>query len=192
MPRLETARLRLRPWSKGDVPEYARILRDPEVMRYLGSGFRYRVKRGAASAVASVSDLEARRAIRKLTTHWSRCGFGEWAVEEKATGQLIGQVGLHHHPDWVADTADVEVGWLLARRAWGQGFATEGGRASIAYAFDRLALERLVSIAFLPNERSQRVMERLGLARIGETHWKGSDVVWYAIDRVAWKNEALP
>lgn len=189
VPQLETPRLRLRAWGEHDVPEYACILRDPEVMRYLGSGLRYALKRKAASLVASVSDVEARRGIRKLAAHWSRCGFGEWAVEDKASGELIGQIGLHHHPDWVADPAKVEVGWLLARRAWGRGFATEGARASLAYAFDRLAMDRIVSISLLPNVRSQWVMERLGLSRVGQTRWKGSEVVWYAIDRAAWKGE---
>jgi RimJ/RimL family protein N-acetyltransferase len=186
VPTLETERLRLRPWSQRDVAGYAGILADPEVMQFLGSGPRYAAKRLAARAIAPFSDVEARRAIRKLDAHWARFGYGEWAVEERATGRLVGQVGLHHHADWVAEPTKVEVGWLLARDAWGRGYATEGALGSLADAFDRAGLERVVSIAVTANVRSLRVMERIGLSRVGRTHWRGSDVTWYGIDRSDW------
>ncbi len=95
-----TDRLRLRPWRREDVPAYARIIRDPEVTRHLGSGVRYRVKRTMASALAAVSDIEARRELRTMTRHWQRHGFGLWAVEEKASGALLGSVGLTVLDDW--------------------------------------------------------------------------------------------
>ncbi len=187
VPRLETHRLWLRPWGLGDVDEYASVVSDPEVMRYMGSGLRYRAKRAIAALVASVSDVESRWRIRRLVRHWQNFGLGEWAVEEKATGALIGQIGLTQHPDWIADPAKVEIGWLLARHAWGRGFATEGAAASLAYAFERLDLERVVSITQRQNFRSLSVMRRLGLSPAGSTHWKGSAVVWWAIDRVTWE-----
>lgn len=186
VPQLESARLRLRPWREADVNAYARIVGDPEVMRYLGSGLRFRTKRAAASVVALVSDVEARRAIAALQRHWARCGFGEWAVEEKASGELIGKIGLVHHPDWPAGPAKIEIAWTLARRAWGQSFATEGARVALAYAFECLELDRVISIARRDNRRSLRVMERLGLRRQGALHWRGSDMLWYAIDHGAW------
>ena len=71
-------------------------------MRYLGSGFRYRLKRRGAAVVAAFSDLEATRAIRTLNRHWERHGFGEWAAEEKDSGRLVGKIGLHYHADWNA------------------------------------------------------------------------------------------
>jgi len=191
VPRLETSRLWLRPWSADDVEEYARIVGDPEVMRYMGSGLRYKAKRAVASLIALVSDMESRLKIRRLIRHWQRCAFGEWAVEEKTTGRLIGQIGLTHHPDWIADPAKVEVGWLLARDAWGRGFATEGATATLAYAFEHLKLERIVSIARVENVRSQRVMGRIGLFPVGGTHWKGSEVVWWAIDRPTWEQDTV-
>ncbi|MDX6511818.1 MAG: hypothetical protein QOE36_1322 [Gaiellaceae bacterium] len=186
---IETHRLRLRPWSERDVEAYAEIIGDPDVVHYLGSGRRYRLKRVAAAIVARFSRLEARRAIRSLNAHWARHGYGEWAVEEKATGRLVGQVGLHYHGDWVAEPTKTEVGWLFARDAWGRGYATEAAAASLVHAFDRLELDRLVSIALIGNERSIRVMERIGLARAGETHWRGSDVVWYALERDEWERQ---
>jgi len=185
-PTIETPRLRLRPWREQDTAAYAQLLRDYDVMRYLGSGLRYRTKRAAAAMVAVFSDVEARRAIRKLIGHWERHRFGEWAVEEKATGRLVGQVGLHHHPDWRADPVKVEVGWLLARDSWGRGYATEGAEASLVDAFERVGLDRVISISLVENRNSIRVMERLGLSFIGRTHWRQSDVCWYAIDRDEW------
>jgi RimJ/RimL family protein N-acetyltransferase len=187
VPQLETARLRLRGWREEDVADYRLIIGDPEVMRYLGAGVRYRLKRAAASVLGLLSDVEARRGVARLIEHWRVWGYGEWAVEEKASGALIGQVGLVHHGDWRADQAKVDIGWMLARRAWGRGLATEAARASLAYAFEELGMQRIVSIARPPNRRSERVMKRIGLAFVGRTYWKGGDVFWYAIDRAAWE-----
>ena len=156
-------------------------------MRYLGSGFRYRLKRTVAAVVATFSDIEARRAIRTLNRHWDRHGFGEWAAEEKAGGRLVGKIGLHHHADWNAEDVKVEVGWLLARDSWGKGYATEGAAASLEDAFERVRLDRVLSIAHVENRRSVRVMERIGLSPVGRTRWRRTDVCWYAIDRDEWE-----
>src|SRR5512134_4018440 len=102
VPQLETPRLRLRAWTEADVADYKRIIGDPEVMRHLGVGLRYRVKRAAAAALALVTDSEARRGVANLIEHWRTWGYGEWAVEEKASGALLGQVGLVHQSDWLA------------------------------------------------------------------------------------------
>jgi RimJ/RimL family protein N-acetyltransferase len=155
-------------------------------MRYMGSGLRYRIKRAAAWLVALVSDVEARRAIASMERHWARCGFGEWALEEKASGKLIGRVGFVHHPDWPVGDAKVEVGWTLARGAWGNGFATEGAVVALDHAFEHLEVDRIISIARRDNVRSHAVMERLGMRRQGSARWRGGDMVWYAIDRDAW------
>ena len=179
--------MRLRPWGEHDTAAYGRLLRDDELMRYLGSGLRYRLKRRAAAVVAAFSDLEARRAIRKLILHWERHGFGEWAAEEKASGRLVGKIGLHHHGDWSAEDVKVEVGWLLARDSWGKGYATEGALASLEDAFERVRLDRVLSIARVENRRSIRVMERIGLSSVGRTRWRRSDVCWYAINRAEWQ-----
>lgn len=186
VPQLESARLRLRPWRDADVSPYAAIIADPEVMRFMGNGLRYRVKRAAAWVIALGSDVEARRAVRKLERRWERWGFGEWAAEEKASGRLLGRIGFMYHPDWPIGSAKVEIGWSLAQHAWGRGLATEGAGAALDHAFDQLGLERVISIAHLTNSRSQRVMEKLGMTRQGEQRWRGGDMVWYAIDRDAW------
>ena len=192
VPLLESRQVRLRPWRDGDALAYRAILGDPEVMRYLGTGRRYAVKRAAASLLARVSDIEARRTIVGLRRHWARHGFGQWAVEENATGELIGKLGLVYHHDWPLGEAKTEIGWTLARRAWGQGLATDGARLALDDAFRRLDLVRIISIARHDNVRSRRVMEKLGMRRQGRTHWRGSDMVWYAIDRGEWVGRAAP
>ncbi len=182
VPRLTTARLLLRGWTEADVAPYARILADREVMAGLGSNRRYRSKRLLASAIASISPIEARVAIRRNLRHWQRQRHGLWAVEERSSGELAGYVGLLHHPDWTAEETQLEVGWLLRRSSWGKGLATEGGRASLEYAFGPLGAGRVVSITGSQNARSQRVMERLGMHFAGRTRWKRQSVVWYGLD----------
>jgi RimJ/RimL family protein N-acetyltransferase len=164
-PELETERLRLRNWRDEDVDELAAIVGDPEVMRYVRE---------------PLSHAQAGSEIVRFRAHWSRWGFGHWAVEERATGRLLGRVGLLHHPDWLLDRGNVEVGWILARPAWGRGLAQEGGREALRFGFQARGIERIISITRPDNHRSIRVMEKLGLARSGETNWRGHDVVWYS------------
>ncbi|MFL5820403.1 MAG: GNAT family N-acetyltransferase [Solirubrobacteraceae bacterium] len=168
-PTVETERLRLRAWRPGDVSALARIVADPEVTRYLHLP-------GSESPAQTVG---------RLRHHWDEHGFGHWAVEAKASGDLIGRLGLLHHRDWEPDPHNVEVGWILARCAWGKGLATEGGRAALRYGFDRIGLPDIISIADPANRASRRVMEKLGLSPAGTARWRGVDVVWYSIDRRA-------
>ncbi len=192
VPTLETERLLLRPWRAGDAGAYARIIRHPEALRYWGAGAFYRVKRSAAALIATVSDIEARRAVAGLQSHWQRHGFGMWAVEAKDNRELVGSVGLTRLDAWTADQASVEIGWLLAHPAWGRGFAVEAGRASLGYAFDQLGLPRIVLVAAAANARSERTAQRVGMAFAGRTRWNGIDVLWYAMDRSDWARDAAP
>jgi RimJ/RimL family protein N-acetyltransferase len=170
MPEIVTARLRLRGWRESDVERMAAMYAHPDVTRYLRP-----------------LDLEGtRRQLTGFMHHWEERGFGLWAVEERASGRLIGRVGLWHHDDWTASPHDAEVGWTLARDVWGQGLATEGGAAALRFGFEAKAMERIVSIAHRENLGSQRVMAKLGMQREGETVWRETPVVWYAIERPAW------
>jgi RimJ/RimL family protein N-acetyltransferase len=90
---------------------------------------------------------------------------------------------LRHH-DWPLAPSPIEVGWTLHRDYWGQGLATEGGRAAMDCWRDLLLDDaQLLSITRPGNARSRAVMERLGLSYRGEVEWRGSAQVWYAIDR---------
>ena len=120
--------------------------------------------------------------IARWTELWRIQGFGMWAVEERQGGRLIGRVGLIHHEDWTASGHDAEIGWTLARATWGQGFATEAAAAVLRWARERGGPLDIISITRPNNVRSRRVMEKLGLVHVGQTHWHGYEQVWYAID----------
>jgi len=172
MKEIETPRLLLRRWREGDLDAYARICADPEVMRYLP---------------ATLSRGESAEQMAGFVRHWGERGFGLWAVEERASGEFIGFVGLMYHDDWPEGEHETEVGWRLSRPYWGRGLATEGALASVRYGFEELGLERIISVTLPENAASRRVMEKAGLALRGETRWKGHAVVWYAIDRDGWE-----
>ncbi len=105
------------------------------------------------------SDGLADRCREKIDT----LGWGLWACERKADGSFIGFVGLNVPAADLPFAPCVEIGWRLARGAWGHGFATEAARAALAVGFDRLGLDEIVSFTALTNRRSRAVMERLGM-----------------------------
>jgi RimJ/RimL family protein N-acetyltransferase len=118
-------------------------------------------------------------------SRWDTDGFGHWATCNRESGRLIGRIGLMRHHDWPLADDPVEVGWVLHRDWWGQGLATEGGRASIDMWPRHLADPRLYSFTVPANERSRRVMERLGMSFGGTAVWRGREHVWYGLDREA-------
>jgi RimJ/RimL family protein N-acetyltransferase len=164
-----TERLRLRGWGAGDIDAYARIVADPETMAFMGSG--------------PIGRAEAADQIARFEGVFRDHGTPQWAAEDRATRRLVGRVGLFHHPDWPLDPDNVEVGWLLDRARWGEGLATEGGRAALGWAWAHLDVAQIISLARPENERSVAVMRRLGLTERGRRHWRGFEHVWYAIER---------
>ena len=141
MVEIATERLSLRRWRDEDLRPYARICADPEVMRYIGGG-------------ATLSREESEAQVSRFEGHWEERGFGLWAMEEMASGSLIGFVGLHSPDDWT------EVGWRLGRSFWG--LATEGAAAALRYGFEELGLERIISIIQPANLASRREAEKAG------------------------------
>jgi RimJ/RimL family protein N-acetyltransferase len=147
---LLTPRLVLRQWRAADLEPFAALNADPEVMQYFPSP----LSREQSGALAN----DAASAI-------SQRGWGLWAVEVSEAGAFIGFVGLSI-PEFEAHfTPAVEIGWRLLRGHWGNGYATEGAGAAIAFGFDELQLDEIVSFTSSVNDRSRRVMERLGMAR---------------------------
>jgi RimJ/RimL family protein N-acetyltransferase len=148
----QTERLRLERWSHtAHGAGLAAMNAQPEVLEYLGGGSRMtRAESDAASA--------------GITAHWDAYGFGLWAAIERATGEMLGFVGLCHPLWWPAMIERVEVGWRLRREAWGAGYATEGARAALRAGFETLGLEEIVSFVDRGNERSLAVARRLGMS----------------------------
>lgn len=165
IPTIETERLILRGWREADIEPMAAIYGDPEIAPWLGWP----------------NPAETKAKIRWRLEHWHKHGFGTWALQQKSSGSLIGRVGLLNQTDWTASDQDAEVGWTLARSAWGHGYATEGARAALEFARHK-RLRRIISITRPDNVRSQAVMKRLGLTYRGATHWHGYDQVWYGTE----------
>lgn len=149
MSTVETERLVLRPWSSDDIDTLAAIFADPLVWEFpFGRG---------------LSREESEHFLERQLEHWDTFGFGSWAAELKADGQLLGYMGLSV-PRWLPEVLPaVEVGWRLRPDHWGRGLATEGGRASLRHGFETLALDRIISIFVPDNVASGRVMEKLGM-----------------------------
>jgi len=149
-PTLESARLRLRPWTDDDLAPFARLNADPRVMEYLPSVL-----------TRDESDRLAARIRQGLSDH----EFGMWAVEIPGAARFIGFVGLHAPVFDTHFTPCVEIGWRLAFDAWGQGYASEAAARALDYAFGLVGLDEVVAYTVPANRRSIAVMERLGMTR---------------------------
>ena len=151
IPTLATERLTLRAFEDSDLDAWAAIVSDPEGQRYVGG-------------VLSRADAWLRMAA--YHGHWVLRGYGQWAVVENESGRLVGRAGLWFPEGW----PEREVGWTLARDVWGQGYATEAGRAAIEWGREALGMTRIASVINPENARSIAVAERLGMTfdRTGE------------------------
>jgi RimJ/RimL family protein N-acetyltransferase len=144
IPTLETARLKLRAFTLDDWDPYAEMYADASFVRFLGG--------------EPLSKEQAWENIALILGHWSLLGYGIWALESKATGDLVGRAGLLNLPGW----PDVEVCWALSPRFWGNGYATEAAQASMRWAFEETSLHRLISLIHPENATSEAVARRLG------------------------------
>jgi RimJ/RimL family protein N-acetyltransferase len=145
---IETPRLLLRPWRDEDLKPFAILNQDKEVMEFM----------------PSLLTLEESTVFaQKIAQHFERYGFGLFAVEVKDSGEFIGYVGLKTVEFQAHFTPAMEIGWRLARSAWGKGYATEAAKAVLAKAFDEWQINEIVSLTTVQNVRSRQVMERLGM-----------------------------
>jgi RimJ/RimL family protein N-acetyltransferase len=164
---LETERLKLRMWRESDLDDYAALTADPLVMRYLQPG------------KPPFTRADAWRSIAFFMGHWQMRGYGHWAVEEKTSGRMIGRIGFLNPEGWPG----FEIGWTLARDSWGKGYATEGGRRALDYAFKDLDQPHVISLIHPDNTPSIKVAKRLGETLEGKTRLFEWDVLIYGVDR---------
>lgn len=145
---LETPRLILRTWQEADLEPMALIDQDKKVCQFLpGIGSKSATKAG----------------IERIIAHYKEKGFSLYAVELKSTGELIGFLGLMTPSFEAHFIPAVEIGWRLSSTHWNQGYATEGAKAVLDYAFTSLNLPEVVSFTAVNNQASRRVMEKIGL-----------------------------
>ncbi len=148
MTTLKTKRTILRPWRDDDFEPFAALNADDDVMRHFPSV----LTRAESDAFAG-----------RVRAHFEKTGWGPWALE--VNGGFAGFVGLWAPAFTAHFTPCVEVGWRLARSAWGQGYATEAAGAAVQFGFERLAFNEIVSFTVPLNLPSRKVMERLGMQR---------------------------
>jgi len=147
---LTTERLVLRAWRDADLAPFAALCADPRVMEHFPS---------------LPSRAESDATVARIRRHFDAHGFGLWAVEAPGVADFLGFVGLIHVPFTAAFTPAVEIGWRLAAAHWGSGYATEAARRALAFGFEQLQLDQIVSMTVPGNLRSRGVMERLGMHR---------------------------
>lgn len=165
---LETERLRLVRFREDHWEPYAAMCADPEVMRYLGTG-------------VTLSREDAWRTIAGMLGHWQLRGYGMWALESKATGELVGRAGFINPAGWPG----FELGWTLGRSHWGKGYAREAAREALRHAFEVMKRDRVISLIRQANAPSIRVAEAIGETLAGEVDLLGAKALVYEIRRPA-------
>jgi RimJ/RimL family protein N-acetyltransferase len=149
-PEIRTERLVLRRWEAKDRPAFAALNADPDVMAFFPTTL------GRQASDAAIDGYEA---------DFRDDGFGYWAVIHRESDEFLGMAGLGHILFTAHFTPAVEVGWRFRRNVWGHGYATEAGRAALAFGHRDIGLAEIVAVTSAANERSQLVMQRLGMVR---------------------------
>jgi RimJ/RimL family protein N-acetyltransferase len=156
---LETERLRLRPWTEADLPVLGGFATNPVLMHYFGR--------------AALLDDSVER-LARMQRFDRELGFSFRAMVRKADGAIIGNVGLKPLTIPWPEPTDIEIGWLLAEHAWGQGYAQEAAAAVLAWGLARAP--RVVAITAASNTASRRVMERIGMQHLPALDFDHPDV----------------
>ena len=169
IPTVRTERLILRAFREQDAERLCRILAEEGVLRYFPTPDPPPLDR-------------VQKFIAGQLKHWEEHGFGWWAVEPKSREELIGWNGLQY----LQETEEVEIGFLLSKDEWGKGLATEGAKEGLSYGFEKLGLKRIVGIVHPENTASQGVLKKLGMTFVNETEYFGMQVYRYVIDAVSY------
>jgi len=153
-PEIRTERLLLRRWRPEDLAPFADLNADPVVMEFFPS---------------SLTPAESDGFAARVDAEFDERGYGLFAVEVVGGEGFVGFVGLHaftlEEPSPMPFAPGVEIGWRLARSAWGRGYASEAARSCLAFGFEEIGLDEIVSFTSVVNERSQQVMRRIGMQR---------------------------
>jgi len=176
IPTLTADRFILRAFRESDIPALTVLHSDPEVMRYLRE-----------NGEVETAPRKAWEYMAMMMGHWQLKGYGKWAMADVKSDELIGRVGYYDAPyDWPG----LELGWTIARRFWGKGYATEAARMALDWGFETLDANEIISAIITGNERSVRVAERLGERYVRDGTVHGAPCRIYAITRDEW--HALP
>ena len=163
---LQSERLTLGPWEEEEWREFAPISSDPEVMRYINGGVPWTAE-------------ETREFVAHQREVFAAERYCRWRMRDRATGELIGFCGMGYMT--LPEIAGYEIGWWLKQTYWGQGLATEAAKIALRDWLERVRREPVISIAQPGNAASFRVMEKVGLVRVGHTVRRGFDVILYRL-----------
>jgi RimJ/RimL family protein N-acetyltransferase len=184
---LTTERLILRQFTEDDAADLFAMDSDPEVMRYVN---RF--------APPSVEACRERIRTRFLPFYAQYPSYGFWAAVEKGSGDFVGWFHLKpaldypFHKEAGYQPGDVDLGYRFIRRAWGKGYATEGARVLVKKALTELDAAQVVSVALIDNVASWRVMEKVGMKRVGLFEIPDyGQAVKYALSRDEWRDCGL-
>ncbi|AOE49796.1 GNAT family N-acetyltransferase [Kangiella sediminilitoris] len=166
IPTIETERLILRAYRSDDLDKYYEMMADPDINRFLMSG-------------EPMSRHEAWRSAATMAGHWMLHGFGQWAIEEKSSGEFIGRCGMIEPEGWPAK----EIGWVLHKSAWGKGYATEAAKAALKYGFETMKLDKIISLIQPDNIGSVAVAKRIGESYSKKITLFGKDADVYQISK---------
>jgi ribosomal-protein-alanine N-acetyltransferase len=166
IPTLQSERLLLRPLRENDIVPLQHIMGKPDMLRYFPNQ-----EPPATDKVA--------RLIASQIEHWNRCGYGWWAVDFGQDGEFIGWAGLQYLPE----TDETEIAYLLDSSYWGRGLGTEAARVGVRYGFEEIDLDQIVAIVHPENIASQRVAQKAGLVFTIESVYFGMDCFRYELSR---------
>lgn len=151
MKAIETTRLILRTWEGKDIDVYFKINQDPKVLKFLPK---------------TMTIEEVKSFMTAMNEQFQKHKYTLWAAEEKANGNLMGFIGLHR-TNWESHfTPCIEIAWRLGSEHWNKGYATEGAKAALEYAFNQLCIKRIVAFTVPKNLRSTNVMKKIGMERV--------------------------
>ena len=163
---VETPRLLLRPFIPTDARDLCELMIPEDVRKYLPTSVPYNL-------------IRAEKYITAQVQHWKTYCCGWWAAERKDAPGLVGWGGLQFLPD----TGETEVGYVIGRPSWGQGYATELAGAALAYGFNHLGLSEIIGLTHPENIASQRVLENVGLRYCGLQEYFGMPSSTYRVTR---------
>ena len=168
IPMITTPRLVLRPFNMNDRDLLFAIVQEPDVFRYFPTTSAWPLEK-------------VERYIYYQIAHWQRFKYGHWAMVLRETGQIIGWDGLEYLPD----TNETEVGYLLSRAFWGKGYATESTSAIVKFGMTKVGLKEIIGLTHPENIASQRVLEKSGLSFTRSAYYFGMEMFRYAIQASA-------
>ncbi len=163
---LETKRLSIRHFAPDDLDDFVALCADSEVLRYVDDG-------------TTLPRSEVARWIKVCQQKYAERGYGTSAVFEKSTGNFIGYCGVVRAPGNDFD----ELIYVFHRSAWGQGYASEAGRAMLGYVFARSSLSKIYATIYADNHTSRKVADKLGMTVEKINDPDGRPVVFYVISR---------